>query len=76
MTSDLKRRLAEHNSGNPANASKFLPWRIVTHMAFPDQAKAASFEVISIRFRARFRQQTLLVTAAGLRKIPRFSKKR
>ncbi|RVA98456.1 GIY-YIG nuclease family protein, partial [Mesorhizobium sp. M7A.F.Ca.CA.004.02.1.1] len=33
MMSDLKRRLAEHNSGKSSHASKFLPWRIVTHMA-------------------------------------------
>ncbi|RUT96176.1 GIY-YIG nuclease family protein [Mesorhizobium sp. M7A.T.Ca.TU.009.01.3.2] len=44
MTSDLKRRLAEHNSGKSSHASKFLPWRIVTHMAFSNRAKAASFE--------------------------------
>ncbi|WP_363279043.1 GIY-YIG nuclease family protein [Mesorhizobium sp.] len=44
MTSDLKRRLAEHNSGKSSHTSKFLPWRIVTHMAFSNQAKAASFE--------------------------------
>jgi putative endonuclease len=44
MTSDLKRRLAEHNSGKSSHTSKFLPWRIVTYMAFSNQAKAASFE--------------------------------
>ncbi len=44
VTSDLKRRIAEHNTGKSSHTSKFLPWRIVTYMAFSNQAKAASFE--------------------------------
>ncbi|MBM2711295.1 GIY-YIG nuclease family protein [Mesorhizobium caraganae] len=44
ITSDLKRRLAEHNAGKSSHTCKFLPWRIVTYMAFSNQAKAASFE--------------------------------
>ncbi|ESX17699.1 excinuclease ABC subunit C [Mesorhizobium sp. LSJC255A00] len=34
----------EHNAGKSSHTSKFLPWRIVTYMAFSNQAKAASFE--------------------------------
>ncbi|TPL40043.1 GIY-YIG nuclease family protein [Mesorhizobium sp. B2-4-1] len=44
MTSDLKRRLAEHNDGKSSHTSKFLPWQIVTYVAFSNQAKATSFE--------------------------------
>ena len=44
ITSDLKRRLAEHNAGKSSHTSKFRPWRIVTYMAFSNQAKATSFE--------------------------------
>ncbi|CAN7380307.1 GIY-YIG nuclease family protein [Mesorhizobium caraganae] len=43
ITSDLKRRLAEHNAGKSSHTSRFLPWRIVTYMAFSNQAKAAFF---------------------------------
>ncbi|ESZ23417.1 GIY-YIG nuclease family protein [Mesorhizobium sp. M0025] len=44
ITTDLKRRLVEHNAGKSSHTSKFLPWRIVTYMAFSNQAKAALFE--------------------------------
>jgi len=44
MTSDLKRRLAEHNAGKSTHTSKFMPWRIVTYVAFSEQAQAAAFE--------------------------------
>ena len=44
LTTDLKQRLAEHNAGKSAHTSKFLPWRLVTYVAFSDQAKATTFE--------------------------------
>jgi predicted GIY-YIG superfamily endonuclease len=44
VTTDLKRRLTEHNSGNSVHTSKFAPWRLVTYIAFTDANKAASFE--------------------------------
>jgi putative endonuclease len=44
VTTDLKRRLIEHNSGKSAHTSKFAPWRLVTYIAFSDANKAASFE--------------------------------
>ncbi|WP_411971005.1 GIY-YIG nuclease family protein [Mesorhizobium sp. CA16] len=43
VTSDLKRRMAEHNAGKSSHASKFLPWRIVTYLAFSSQAKAERY---------------------------------
>lgn len=44
ITSDLKRRIADHNAGKSSHTSKFLPWRIVTYVAFSSRAKATSFE--------------------------------
>ncbi|MBN8936354.1 MAG: GIY-YIG nuclease family protein [Rhizobiales bacterium] len=44
MTTDLKRRLQEHNDGKSYHTSKFKPWRLVTYVAFSDRAKAGSFE--------------------------------
>jgi putative endonuclease len=44
LTTDLKRRFTEHNAGKAVHTSKFLPWRLVTYVAFSDQAKATAFE--------------------------------
>jgi len=44
VTSDLKRRLAEHNTGKSLHTAKFRPWRIVTYVAFSDESRAAEFE--------------------------------
>jgi predicted GIY-YIG superfamily endonuclease len=44
VTSDLRKRLADHNSGKSPHTAKFLPWRLVTYVAFSDEAKAIEFE--------------------------------
>ena len=44
MTSKLKRRIEEHNTGKSLHTSKFKPWRLVAYMAFHDRAKAEAFE--------------------------------
>ena len=44
LTTDLKRRFADHNAGKSPHTSKFMPWRLVTYIAFQDQAKATTFE--------------------------------
>lgn len=44
MTTDLKRRLQEHDAGKSSHTSKFKPWRLITYVAFSDRAKAESFE--------------------------------
>jgi len=44
MTTDLKRRFADHNSGKASHTSKFIPWRLVSYAAFSDQTKAVVFE--------------------------------
>ena len=45
VTSDLKARLAEHNSGKSAHTSKFAPWRVVSYIAFAERRKAEAFEM-------------------------------
>jgi predicted GIY-YIG superfamily endonuclease len=44
MTSDLRRRLTEHNAGKSPHTSKYAPWRLVTYIAFSDGQKAETFE--------------------------------
>ena len=44
VTTDLKRRLHEHNSGKSIHTSKFVPWRVVTYIAFSNRPAAESFE--------------------------------
>ena len=44
VTSDLKRRLQEHNAGKSTHTAKHRPWRLTTYIAFSDQPKAESFE--------------------------------
>jgi putative endonuclease len=44
VTSDLKQRLADHNAGKSSHTSKFVPWKLVTYVAFSDQQKAETFE--------------------------------
>ena len=44
VTTDLKRRFAEHSAGKARHTSKYKPWRLVTYVAFSDELKAASFE--------------------------------
>jgi putative endonuclease len=43
-TMDLKKRFAEHNPGESPHTSKFVPWRLVTYLAFSDHKKADTFE--------------------------------
>jgi putative endonuclease len=44
LTADLKRRLGEHNAGKSAHTSKYIPWRLVTYVAFSNEQKAISLE--------------------------------
>jgi len=36
LTTDLKKRLAEHNARKSPHTSKHMPWRLVTYIAFSD----------------------------------------
>jgi predicted GIY-YIG superfamily endonuclease len=44
ITSDLRKRLAEHNVGKSPHTSKYAPWKLVTYIAFSDEQKAEIFE--------------------------------
>ena len=44
LTTDLKRRFADHNAGKASHTARFTPWRLVTYVAFSDQDKAVAFE--------------------------------
>lgn len=43
-TSNLKQRLVQHNAGQSAHTAKFKPWKLVTYVAFSDEAQAEQFE--------------------------------
>jgi len=42
--SDLKERLEVHNAGDSPHTSKYVPWQLVTYMAFSSKEQAYSFE--------------------------------
>jgi putative endonuclease len=43
-TGDLKKRLAEHNSGKSTHTNKFKPWILEAYVAFPGKVLANKFE--------------------------------
>lgn len=43
-TSDLKKRLAEHNSGKCEHTSKLKPWKLKLYVAFETLDQAQRFE--------------------------------
>ncbi len=44
FTTNLKARLAEHNSGRSRHTSKFAPWSLVAYFAFRNEKTALEFE--------------------------------
>jgi putative endonuclease len=44
LTSDVERRLAEHNTGKSIHTNKFRPWNLVTYTAFVNKSRAEKFE--------------------------------
>ncbi|MDO8649167.1 MAG: GIY-YIG nuclease family protein [Candidatus Peregrinibacteria bacterium] len=44
VTSDLEKRLREHNAGDSIHTNKFKPWKIKNFIAFRDRQKAEAFE--------------------------------
>ncbi|PWU23562.1 hypothetical protein C5B42_02500 [Candidatus Cerribacteria bacterium 'Amazon FNV 2010 28 9'] len=44
-TTDLKRRLKEHNDGKSKFTSGHRPWKLVQYSAFVDEQKAKDFEL-------------------------------
>ena len=43
-TSNLKKRIVDHNAGKSAHTAKFGPWNLIWYSAFPDKYKALQFE--------------------------------
>jgi putative endonuclease len=44
LSTDLKRRLEAHNSGESSHTAKYRPWHLVTYVAFSNKSKAEEFE--------------------------------
>lgn len=44
VTSDLKKRLADHNARKSTHTQKFAPWKILWYSAFQDKHLALDFE--------------------------------
>jgi predicted GIY-YIG superfamily endonuclease len=43
-TSNLKKRLYNHNSGTTPHTDKYKPWKLIAYIAFEDKTKAYDFE--------------------------------
>lgn len=43
-TSNLKKRLSDHNCGTTAHTDKYRPWNLIMYLAFDDELKALEFE--------------------------------
>jgi predicted GIY-YIG superfamily endonuclease len=45
ITADLKRRIADHNSGKSPHTAKYVPWTLATYVAFSNKQQADKFEL-------------------------------
>lgn len=43
-TTDLQKRIKEHNSGKSVHTNKFRPWKVQTYIAFENKEQASNFE--------------------------------
>jgi len=43
-TTDLRKRLAEHNAGKSAHTNKFMPWELAAYIGLPKQHLAEQLE--------------------------------
>ena len=43
-TSDLRKRLAQHNAGKSIHTNKFKPWDLMAYVALPEKHLAEKFE--------------------------------
>jgi len=43
-TSDLRKRLAEHNAGKSIHTNKFKPWNLMAYVALPEKQLAEKLE--------------------------------
>jgi predicted GIY-YIG superfamily endonuclease len=44
LTSNLEKRLRDHNACRSVHTSKYGPWRLVTYVAFTEVQRALEFE--------------------------------
>ncbi len=44
LTTDLRKRLTEHNAGKSIHTNKFRPWALRTYISFSDRSRAEKFE--------------------------------
>jgi putative endonuclease len=44
VTNDLKQRIPDHNEGKSPHTSKYVPWKLVTYVAFSNRQQAETFE--------------------------------
>ncbi|MCK5296250.1 MAG: GIY-YIG nuclease family protein [Alphaproteobacteria bacterium] len=44
FTTDIKKRLQEHNTGKSIHTNKFKPWKCSIYLAFENKEKAEKFE--------------------------------
>jgi predicted GIY-YIG superfamily endonuclease len=44
LTTNLRRRLDQHNAGETPSIARHRPWRVVVAVAFVDAQRAAAFE--------------------------------
>ena len=45
VTSNLRRRFAEHNRGDSVHTNRYRPWRLINYFAFLSREKADAFEL-------------------------------
>lgn len=43
-TSNLSKRLSDHNCGTTTHTDKYKPWKIITYIVFDNKDKAYEFE--------------------------------
>jgi predicted GIY-YIG superfamily endonuclease len=44
MTANFKQRFTDHNFGKSPHTAKYVPWQLVTYIAFSNKRKADEFE--------------------------------
>jgi predicted GIY-YIG superfamily endonuclease len=44
VTADLRSRMTDHNAGSSPHTAKYMPWRLVTYVAFSNRRRADEFE--------------------------------
>ncbi len=43
-TSNLKKRISDHNCGTTSHTKKYKPWELILYLGFKDKIKAIEFE--------------------------------